>query len=98
MTAGLRCGLFALRSVAEATEGNFLYLDAKLNVWDTSIIINVVRFNNKFSRYATRDLKSVKIKQNGFFPYYNKNNTVGVPLSRHVYFENGGGIRGILAG
>ena len=64
---GKRRGFFALRSVAEATQGNVLYLDRKLKAWDTFIIINVVRFNNKFSRYTIRDLKNVKIKQNGFF-------------------------------
>ena len=69
-TMGKRRGFFALRSVAEATQGNVLYLDRKLKDWDTFIIINVVRFNNKFSRYTIRDLKNVKFKQNGFFPYY----------------------------
>ena len=67
---GKRRGVFALRSVAEATQGNVLYLDRKLKAWDTFIIINVARFNNKFSRYTIRDLKNVKIKQNDFFPYY----------------------------
>ena len=70
LVVGRQRELFALRSVAEATEGNVFYLDPKLKAWDTIIIINFVRFNNKFIRYTIRDLKNVKTKQNGFFRYY----------------------------
>ena len=67
-----RCGLFALRRVAESKQGNVLYFDAKLKMWETIIILYVVRFNNKFCRYRMCNLKKIKIKQNGFFRYYYK--------------------------
>ena len=73
LTVEKRCGLFALRRVAESTYGNVLSFDVKPKVWDTIIILYVVRFNNKFCRYTLRNLKKVKIKQNGFFRYYYKN-------------------------
>ena len=73
LTVEKRCGLFALRRVAESTYGNVLSFDAKPKVWDTIIILYVVRFNNKFCRYRMCNLKKIKIRQNGFFRYYYKN-------------------------
>ena len=42
--------VLALLSVAEATQCDELFINAKLKVWDTIRKINVTCFNNKYSQ------------------------------------------------